>query len=573
GAAERLWGVREGGLGATAFGPDGTDHWPGWEDSAVPPHRIGDYIRDLRGLLDRHGLHGALYGHFGQGCVHSRIDFDLRSPEGLAAYRAFLEDAAGLVVSYGGSLSGEHGDGQQRAELLERQYGPELLDAMRAFKAIWDPEHGMNPGKVVDAYRLDEHLKLGDGYPRARPEVRFAYAEDGGDFAHAAVRCVGIGKCRESEASATMCPSYQVTREEQHTTRGRARMLYEMLRGEVVTDGWQSREVFDALDLCLACKGCTNDCPVGVDMPTYKAEFLYHHYRSPRRPRPRHAYAFGFIDRWARLASVVPELANLATHTPGAARLARLVAGVDRRRPLPRFAPMTLRRWFARRGGTVNPYGPPVVLFPDTFTDHFRTEVGVACVEALEAAGRQVVMPEVRLCCGRPLYDYGFLDAAEHYLRRVLDVLRPYVRAGIPVVGMEPSCVAVFKDELVKLLPQDEDAARLARNVHHFAEFFRSFGVAPPRFEAGGRALLWTHCHQRATGGSDPERLLLRDMGLEVEDLVGGCCGLAGSWGFEPGKYGISMDCGEQALLPAVRDAGPDTFVVAGGFSCTTQIG
>ncbi|XRQ10622.1 heterodisulfide reductase-related iron-sulfur binding cluster, partial [Actinomadura welshii] len=288
--------------------------------------------------------------------------------------------------------------------------------------------------------------------------------------------------------------------------------------------------------------------------------------------RPRHAYAFGFIDQAARLASRMPEIANAATRTPGLARLAKLVAGIDRRRPLPRFAPMTLQQWFRDRGGTANPGGRPVVLFPDTFTNHFHTDVGVACVEAIEAAGWRVVMPQTHLCCGRPLYDYGFLDTAERYLHNVLDALRPHIRAGTPVVGMEPSCLAVFKDEMAKLLPHDDDAARLARTSHHFAEFFDRYGIAPPELPGGGTALLWGHCHQRATGGMDGDAKLLEQMGLEAEDLKGGCCGLAGSWGFENGKYGISIDCGEQKLLPAVRDADPAAAIVANGFSCKTQI-
>ncbi|POX51102.1 FAD-binding and (Fe-S)-binding domain-containing protein [Streptomyces sp. Ru72] len=570
GTSEHLWAIRESGLGSTAFPPDGKDHWPGWEDSAVPPDRIGEYVRELRKVMDRHGITGAMYGHFGQGCIHCRLSFDLRTADGLATYRAFMEEAADLVVSMGGSVSGEHGDGQQRGELLEKQYGTELVQAMREFKAIWDPQGKMNPGKVVDPYRMDENLKLGTDYNPPRHPTKFAYEEDGGDFAHATLRCVGIGKCRVPQAETTMCPSYQVTREEKHTTRGRARLLFEMLQGEVITDGWQSKEVAEALDLCLACKGCTNDCPVNVDMPTYKAEFLYHHYKSPRRRRPRYAYAFGFIDQAARIASRAPEVVNLVTHTPGLSHLAKLVAGIDRRRPLPRFAPMTLQEWFTRRGGTANPNGRPVVLFPDTFNNHFHTDVGVACVEAIEAAGWRVIMPEQHLCCGRPLYDYGFLDTAERYLHRVLDVLRPHLRAGTPIVGMEPSCLAVFKDELPKLLPHDDDAKRLTRNAYHFPEFFRTFDIDPPSLK--GKALLWGHCHQRATGGMGPEQELLEKMGLEVENLQGGCCGLAGSWGFESGKYQISMECGEQALLPAVRDADKDCLVVADGFSCTTQI-
>jgi FAD/FMN-containing dehydrogenase/Fe-S oxidoreductase len=570
GQSQKLWEIREGGLGATAFPPDGRDHWPGWEDSAVPPDRIGDYIRDLRELYEKYDYRAALYGHFGQGCIHSRVSFDLYTADGLRKFRAFMEEAGDLVCSYGGSLSGEHGDGQARAELLGKQFGEELLDAMREFKRIWDPDWKMNPGKVVDPYRLDEHLKLGTDYNPWRPPVRFAYQLDKGDFAHHTLRCVGIGKCRVPDASSVMCPSYMVTREEKHTTRGRARLLFEMLQGDVITDGWQSEEVYDALDLCLACKGCTSDCPVQVDMPTMKSEFLHHHFKSLKRWRPRYAYAFGLIDQASRVASLVPEMANFATQTPGLARAAKFAAGMAPGREIPAFAPMTLQQWFRSRGGTPNPSGRRVVLWPDTFNNYFHTDVGVACVEAIEAAGWQVVMPEAHVCCGRPLYDYGFLDLAERYLRRTLGVLRDEIRQGTPVVGMEPSCLAVFKDELSGMLPHDEDAQRLARNAFHFGAFFEQHDLEVPRLER--RALVWGHCHHKATGGMDPEHELLQRMGLDIQPVSGGCCGLAGSWGFEQGHHEISLQCGEQALLPAVRDAAPDTLVIADGFSCKTQI-
>jgi FAD/FMN-containing dehydrogenase/Fe-S oxidoreductase len=562
-----LWEVREGGLGATAFPPDGRDHWPGWEDSAVPPERVGAYVRDLKRLYRKHGLRGAMYGHFGQGCIHSRIDFDLRTAGGLSAFRAFMEEAADLVVSYGGSLSGEHGDGQARAELLERQYGSELVEAMREFKAIWDPRGKMNPGKVVDAHRLDEDLKLGADYAPPVPATRFSYPEDGGSFPHATIRCVGVGKCRQPQGVDVMCPSFMVTREEKHTTRGRARLLFEMLEGDVVRDGWRSQEVKEALDLCLSCKGCTSDCPVHVDMPTYKAEFLHHHWKG--RLRPRHAYALGLIDRAARAAALAPELVNALTHAPGLSAATKTIAGLTPERAIPRFAPLTLRRWFEARGER-NAEGPRVLLFPDTFTNHLRTEVGVAAVEALEAAGCHVVMPRRPVCCGRPLYDYGFLGLAERYLRRVLDELRDEIRAGTPVIGIEPSCLATFRDELTKLLPHDEDAQRLRGCAIHFAEAFERLGLEPPRLER--RALLWGHCHQKATGGIEPDQRLLERMGVQVEVLRGGCCGLAGSFGFERGHHGISMACGEQALLPGVRDAPADALVIADGFSCATQI-
>src|SRR3954451_17463586 len=421
----------------------------------------------------------------------------------------------------------------------------------------------MNPGKVVDPFPIDENLKLGIDYNPARPPVKFAYKQDNGDFAHANLRCVGIGMCRGPDAETVICPSYMVTREEEHSTRGPARILWEMLRGEFITDGWQSKEVYDALELCLACKGCTSDCPVNVDMPTYKAEFLYHHYKSAKRWRPRYAYAFGFIDQASRDASRFPEVVNFLTQTPPFSRLAKLAAGIDPQREIPTFAPVTLQEWFRRRG-PVKPDGPRVILFPDTFNNHFHTDVGVACVEALEAAGWQVVMPEGHVCCGRPLYDYGFLDMAERYLRGVLDTFRDDIRAGTPIVGMEPSCLAVFKDELRNMLPHDDDAARLERCAFHFAEFFAEHDIALPQLH-GRKALLWGHCHHKATGGMDGEQELLERMGLDVEQAGGGCCGLAGSWGFENGKHDISMACGEEGLLPAVRDAAGETVVVADG--------
>jgi len=308
---------------------------------------------------------------------------------------------------------------------------------------------------------------------------------------------------------------------------------------------------------------------VNVDMPTYKSEFLYHHYKSGRRWRPRYAYAFGLIDRAALVASRMPEVVNFLTRTPPFSRLAKLAAGMDSGRDIPQFAPLTLQEWFRRRP-PVNEGGKRVILWPDTFNNYFHTDVGVACVEALEAAGWQVVIPEQHVCCGRPLYDYGFLDLAERYLRRTIDLLRDDIRAGTPIVGMEPSCLAVFKDELPKMLPHDDDAARLSRNAMHFAEFLEKHAADVP--QALRHALLWGHCHHKATGGMDPEQKLLERMGIEVEQVSGGCCGLAGSWGFEHGKRDISVECGEQALLPAVRGAANETIVVADGFSCKTQI-
>jgi FAD/FMN-containing dehydrogenase/Fe-S oxidoreductase len=565
---QHIWEVREAGLGATAFIPGKEDTHEGWEDSAVPPERLGEYLRRLSKLAEKYEYESSLYGHYGQGCVHARWNFDLVTKPGIQKFRGWLEDASDLVLELGGSLSGEHGDGQSRAELLPKMFGDDLIRAFEEFKSIWDPDWKMNPGKVVRPYRVDENLRLGADYEPWRPKVKFGYPEDKGDFAHATVRCVGVGKCRTPGGVDVMCPSFMATREEMHSTRGRTRLLFEMLEGEVITGGWQSDEVMEALDLCLACKGCTHDCPVNVDMPTYKAEFLHHRWK--HRLRPRHAYAFGLIDQVARFASRAPGVVNFLTQTPPFAQAFKLAAGMTQKRAVPEFAPLTLQQWFAQRGGTTNPGGRKVVLFPDTFNNHMHTDVGVAAVEALEAAGWQVVMPEGHVCCGRPLYDYGFLDLAERYLQRSLDQLREWYREGIPIVGLEPSCVAVFKDELGKLLPHDDDAKRLAQSTYHFAEFFEHFDVEPPRLER--KALVWGHCHHKATGGIDPEVELLKKMGVEVETLNAGCCGLAGSWGFEAAHYEISMKCGEQGLLPKVRELDEETIVVADGFSCKTQI-
>jgi Fe-S oxidoreductase len=565
-----VWQVREAGLGATAFIPGKPDTYEGWEDSAVPPEHVGDYIRDLRKLSSKYGYESALYGHYGNGCIHARWNFDLVTKDGIETFRRFLDDASDLVLSYGGSLSGEHGDGQSRAELLPKMFGDELVGAFRDFKAIWDPDGLMNPGKVVDPYRITENLRLGTSYRPPRVETHFTYPEDGGSFAHATTRCVGIGKCRRTSGDGVMCPSYMVTREEKHTTRGRARILWEMLNGGEL-ELWRDREVFEALDLCLACKGCTNDCPVHVDMPTLKAEFLAHYWKG--RVRPRHAYAFGLMDQAARGASLAPGLVNAVARTPVLSALVKRAAGMAPERDLPAFAPLTLQRWFRSRGASGRaPGGRRVILWPDTFSNHFHTGAGVAAVEALEDAGCEVVMPLGHVCCGRPLYDYGLLDLARRYLERTVDLLRDEIRAGTPVVGIEPSCLAVFKDELVKMLPDDEDAKRLAAQSFHFADFLAQEldGWQPPPLLR--KAVLHGHCHHKATGGLDGERDLLERMGMEVEAPETGCCGLAGSFGFEDGHYDISMACGERMLLPAVRNAPPDALIVADGFSCQTQI-
>jgi FAD/FMN-containing dehydrogenase/Fe-S oxidoreductase len=563
----QLWDVRESALGATARLPSGAPTWSGWEDSAVPPARVGDYLRDLLGLYQRYGYHAAVYGHFGGGCIHNRLDFDLTSAGGIATYRSFAQEAADLVVSYGGSISGEHGDGQSRAELLPRMFGAALVEAFGQFKAIWDPGNAMNPGKVVHPHRLDEDLRLGAGYHPADPPTSFAYSDDQGSFGRAALRCVGVGKCRKEDAG-TMCPSYMATREERYSTRGRARLLFEMLQGDVIRDGWSSEAVRDALDLCLACKACKSECPVNVDMATYKAEFLAQHYR--RRLRPPAHYSMGWLPLLGRAASRSPRLANALSHARGLASVAKWAGGIAPERDLPRFAGETFVGWFERRGGP-RPGRTPVLLWADTFTNYFHPQAGRAAVRVLERAGFRVHVLH-GLCCGLTWISTGQLGMAKRVLRHTVAVLAPALQAGVPVVCLEPSCAAVFRSDLCELLPGESGARELARQTRSLADLLVEEvpGFRPPPWEA--KAIVQNHCHQRAVLGTASETRVLQAMGLDVEVLDSGCCGLAGNFGFERGHYGVSMACAERVLLPAVRRAGPGTLVVADGFSCRTQI-
>ncbi|MFF4381648.1 FAD-binding and (Fe-S)-binding domain-containing protein [Kitasatospora sp. NPDC001547] len=568
--------AREAGLGVTARPPDGSETWEGWEDSAVAPEKLGDYLRDLERLFDRYGYQQAsLYGHFGQGCVHTRIPFELRGGKGVEAFRSFLHEAADLVASYGGSLSGEHGDGQARGELLPRMFGRALVDAMGEVKALFDPGNRMNPGKVVHPHRVDENLRLGAAWrPRPHRDTHFSYPDDG-DFGQAVMRCVGVGNCR-SHQGGVMCPSYRATLEEEHSTRGRARLLFEMLGGHQdspITDGWRSTEVRDALDLCLACKGCKSDCPVGVDMATYKAEFLAHHYQG--RLRPAAHYALGWLPLWTRLARPAPGLANAALHAPGLGRLGKLLGGVDPRRDAPLFAAESFQDGWRRAGRPQPDPGDPrtVLLWPDTFTNHFHPHIARAAVRVLEDAGFRVAVPEQAVCCGLTWISTGQLATARRVLKRTTRVLRPWLEAGTPIVGLEPSCTAVFRTDARDLLAGDQDIDRLAAQVRTFAEQLVNHateGWQPP--QVGRAATVQTHCHQHAVLGADPDRELMRRAGLDANVLDEGCCGLAGNFGFEQGHYDLSQTIAEQGVLPAVRDTAPDAFVVADGFSCRTQI-
>jgi FAD/FMN-containing dehydrogenase/Fe-S oxidoreductase len=566
--AKRVWEVRESALGAISHVPGEPPGWEGWEDSAVTPEKLGSYLRDLCKLMKGYGYRSALYGHFGHACLHMRINFDLESRQGIVNFRKFMEEAADLVVSYGGSLSGEHGDGQARAELLPKMFGPELVQAFREFKALWDPEWKMNPGKIVEPYKLDENLRLGADYKPWKPQTHFQFPEDQGRLANATLRCVGVGKCRHDEGG-VMCPSFRVTREEEHSTRGRAHLLWEMTKGDVIQDGWRDQHVKNSLDLCLACKGCKSDCPVGVDVATYKSEFLAHYYEGRRRPRS--AYAFGNIDIWARIASKAPRLFNLTTQLPLLRDISKLVAGIPRERSIPAFAPQTFRHWFSRRERG-NPQAMPVLLWPDTFNNHFLPDTAKAAVEVLESAGYRVMLPQANLCCGRPLYDWGMLDRAKNLLLKILRTLETEIKQSVPIVVLEPSCAAVFRDELLNLFPNDERAHRLSQQTFLLSEFLEHKATHFPLPKLARKALVHGHCHHKSIMRMTDEESVLRKMGIDFQTPAPGCCGMAGSFGFEQDKYQTSLAIGELELLPAVRKASSDCLIIANGFSCREQI-
>jgi len=572
--AERVWKVREAGLAATVFVPGQPSGIEGWEDSAVPPERLGAYLRDFFAALHRYGYTTPMYGHFGQGCVHLRITFDLRTAEGIAKYRSFIEEAADIVLKYGGSLSGEHGDGQSRAALLPKMYGPELVQAFREFKSLWDPTNHMNPGKVSDpiaVYDPAENLRFGAGYQPAPVKTWFQYAADGGSFSETTTRCVGVGACRKHD-HATMCPSYMATQEEKHSTRGRAHLLWEMLEGGVISDGWQSEGVREALDLCLSCKACKTECPVNVDMATWKAEFLAHHYEGRRHPLQH--YAFGFMDRWARLASFAPSVANLPLRVPGIREIAKAIAGVASQREIPRFAARSFRKDFLRESsGNTDGANFQVLLWPDTWNNYFHPQALKSASKLLKASGHTVTIPQKHICCGRPLYDFGFLDQARAYLLRVLDELAPQIAQRTPVVMLEPSCASVFRDELLNFFPNDERARWLAKQTVLLGEqLTKSPGAWNAPQMRGRRIVVHGHCHQKSLMTMKDDMALLQATGAKVELLDSGCCGMAGPFGFEREKFEVSQTLAERVLLPAVRTAGPQDLLVTNGFSCREQI-
>ena len=566
GDAKRVWQIRESGLGATSFVPGKGTGWEGWEDAAVDPTQLGSYLRQLQGLMDEYGYSSAFYGHFGQGCVHMRLNFDLQSAEGILKFRTFVDRAADIALAHGGSLSGEHGDGQARAALLPKMFGPELVEAFNQFKIVWDPDDRMNPGKLVAPHEIHEDLRLGTDYKPWEPKLNFALPEDNGSYAFATLRCVGVGACRKTD-SGTMCPSYMATRAEQHSTRGRAHLLWELMQGEVLKDGWQNQHVHDALDLCLSCKACKSECPVSVDMATYKSEFLSHHFE--HKSRPLQHYAFGRIDVWARMASLAPGLVNAVNSSALAAPLKRMLH-VAPQRTMPRFAKAFTR---THKHPVVPSQAPRVMLWADTFNNYFHPHVMTSAYSVLEHAGFSVELPKQHLCCGRPLYDFGMLDTAKEYLARVLRALSPQIAAGTPIVVLEPSCASVFRDELCELFPNDERAKKLRGQVLLLSEFLARHApdFTPPQVQ--GDIVVHGHCHHKSLMGMSDELTLLRKTGANVQLLDSGCCGMAGPFGFEDHKFEVSQTIGERVLLPAARKTvDSNRILVTDGFSCKEQI-
>ena len=589
--ARRIWDVRESSLGVTSHVPGEPLRWEGFEDSAVAPEKLGEYLRELRKLMQAFQYGGSFYGHFGHACVHTRMDYDLETAEGVRKFRQFMEEAADLVVRYSGSLSGEHGDGQARAELLPKMFGPELMQAFREFKSLWDPDWKMNPGKLIEPYRLDENLRLGAGYDPWEPETHFKFPDDHGSLAAATLRCVGVGKCRR-DSGGVMCPSFRATRDEEDSTRGRAHLLWEMTKRDVIQDGWQSEAVKKSLDFCLACKGCKSDCPVGVDVATYKSEFLSHYYETNSRSLKQ--LALSNIDLWMRAAAHAPGLVNLMTQLPGLRDLAKMAAGIPAQRRIPALAPQTFKQWWERRRSAgVSPAverafrpltpkpqrnasrrdaGATVLLWADTFNNHFLPATAKAAVEVLEVAGFKVTVPRAHLCCGRPLFDIGALDRAKSLLLQIMDELQPEIEAATPIVILEPSCAAVFRDELTNLFPKDERAHALSKQVFLLSEFLEQRAKDFQLPQMTRRALVHGHCHHKAIMKMTAEEAVLERMGIDFTAPAPGCCGMAGAFGFEKEKYEISKSIGELELLPAVRRASTDWLIIADGFSCREQI-
>ena len=607
--ARAMWQIRADGAGLGGRTPAGNQAWPGWEDAAVPPARLGTYLREYEALMASYGVEGLMFGHFGDGCIHVRLDIPLEHDA--TVFRRFITDSATLVASHGGSLSGEHGDGRARGELLPLMYSPAAIEMFAEFKALLDPADVLNPGIIVRPAAIDADLRRPAAAPLrvARPGARgtgFAFTHDGGDVTTAVHRCTGVGKCRadSSGSGGFMCPSYQATKDETDVTRGRSRVLQEMLNGRLVTGGWRSPEVHAALDLCLSCKACSRDCPAGVDMAALKSEALFHTYRG--RVRPVDHYALGWLPRWTRLVTAVPGLAAVVNAVLGVRPVAKLVmtlGGMDSRRTMVSFANEPFRKVWRRRRAElgVTPSGEAsdatgvlgaragqpltpglrtrtsVVLWTDSFSDSLAPSVPEAAVRVLVAAGYDVIVPEDEACCGLTWISTGQLDGARKRLEHLLGVLGPFAVNGVPIVGLEPSCTGVLRSDLLELLPDDPRSHAVARATHTLAELLTAPAPVGPDPEvwqvpdlSDVTAVVQPHCHHHSVMGFATDEKLLRDAGASITTLAG-CCGLAGNFGMQKGHYDVSVQVAENALLPALRAMDEGDTYLADGYSCRTQ--
>lgn len=567
GHAQALWKIREDGAGLATISMPRPAH-AGWEDSAVPPERLGEYLRKLETLMTEHGVSGLPYGHFGDGCIHIRIDFPLWEPDGNRRYREFIEQAAELVAGFGGSMSGEHGDGRARSELLSKMYSPEAIGLFGAVKHVFDPTNLLNPGVLINPRALDADIRISQ--TRDRP-LALAHPQ----LTREVHRCTGVGKClaNNTPGQGVMCPSYQATGNEKDSTRGRARALQEMINGDLLDDGWKSPEVHEALDLCLSCKGCRRDCPTGVDMAAYKAEVLDRTYTG--RLRPRTHYTLGWLPRWGRMITAAPpiaRLANVGMRIPGLRRVLKFGAGIDRRKRLPAFdtGRAERRRRVPTIGSDTSTATHPVIIWTDSLSDQFAGGGIDAAITVLERAGYQPYFLPRTVCCGITWITTGQLDGARRQLRHALNVLAPYADAGIPIVGLEPSCLAVWRSDAPELL-DDARVAPVAESVKTLAELLtETAGWQPPDL-TGTELVVQPHCHHASVIGWNTDAELLRRTGATIT-TVGGCCGLAGNFGMERGHYEVGVQVAEHDLLPAVREAPPEALVLADGFSCRTQL-
>ncbi|MCQ9335570.1 FAD-binding oxidoreductase [Corynebacterium phoceense] len=570
-----LWRIREASAGIVTRLPDGGEAWPNWEDSAVPPENLAEYLRDLYALMDKYSLRGIPFGHFGEGCVHVRISFDFGTEEGVRQFKAFMEDAAELVSSHGGSLSGEHGDGRARSALLDRMYSAEMRRVFEEFKLIFDPDKLFNPGVLVWADATDQGLRMAPGQRTFELTPVHAFSHDKGSMVNAINRCVGVSACRSETGS--MCPSFQITGDEIHSTRGRARLFSEMFRGESIKDGFQSKEVEEALDLCLSCKACVSECPVNVDMATYKAEFLHEHYKGKLRPGAH--YVMGWLPLLGYVAHkipLVPTLIDKAMSTKGLDKLIARVGGLDPNRPLIHFAHTSLRKWHAKRVQPQRDDSMTVVLWPDSFNSSLGTSPATAAVEVLEALGYTVEIPQEFVCCGLTWHSTGQLDMTKRVLEQTAKVMKPYLDRGLPVIGVEPSCTVMLRSEATELSP-NPDIKRLAQATTQFSEFvvprIKELVAEGKMVPGDVSALTQVHCHEKSLGDPSQSQQLLDALGISDESIATGCCGLAGNWGFEKGHAEVSMALGERELFPKVRKATKEgSIVIADGFSCRTQI-